>query len=345
MQYNPLGTSSIQVSRICLGTMTFGEQNEESQAHAQMDLVFERGVNFFDTAEMYPIPPRAETQGRTETHIGNWLARSGRRDQIILATKATGPGDWMAHIRSGPRLNERHIREALHGSLQRLRTDYVDLYQLHWPERRTNFFGRLGYEHQPEQDGVPIEETLNALAKLVEEGKVRTIGVSNETPWGVMAYLRLAEQQGGPRIVSIQNPYNLLNRTFEIGLAEIAHREKVGLLAYSPLAFGVLSGKYLDGKRPEGARLSLFSGYSRYSKPHVEPVVRRYVELARQHGLNPAQMALAYVNSRPFLTANIIGATTPEQLTDNLDSLELELPAEIIAEIEEIHRQCPNVAP
>jgi len=345
MQYSTLGDSGIRVSRICLGTMTFGEQNTEAESHALMDLAFDHQVNFFDTAEMYPIPPWPETQGRTESHIGSWLARNGRRDKIILATKVTGPGDWITHIRGGPRLNERQIRQALEDSLRRLGTDYVDLYQVHWPERRTNFFGRLGYTHQPGNDGIPLEETLAVLGKLVEEGKVRCIGVSNETPWGVMKYLQLAEKHGWPRIVSIQNPYNLLNRTFEIGLAEIAHRENVGLLAYSPLAFGVLSGKYLDGARPAGARLTLFPHYARYSAPHVEPVVRRYVELARHHGLSPAQMALAYVNSRPFLTANIIGATTPEQLLEDIASIDVKLPETVLTAIEETHLSCPNVAP
>ncbi len=346
MQYATLGPKGPKVSRICLGTMTFGEQNSEAEAHAQMDLAFERGVNFFDTAEMYPIPPRAESQGRTETYIGNWLAKTGCRDRIILATKVSGPGaDWLPWIRGGPRLDEKHIRQALHGSLKRLQTDYVDLYQVHWPERQTNFFGKLGYQHHPEADGIPIETTLEALAKLMEEGKIRAIGVSNETPWGVIQYLSLAEKHGWPRIVTIQNPYNLLNRTFEIGLAEIAHRENVGLLAYSPLAFGVLSGKYLDGARPPRARLTLFPGYGRYSKPQAENQVRQYVAVARRHGLSPAQMALAYVNSRPFLTASIIGATTLQQLEEDIDSIRAELPAEVVAEIDKIHEQCPNVAP
>ncbi len=345
MDYSTLGETDIQVSRICLGTMTFGEQNTEKESHSQLDLAFERGVNFIDTAEMYPIPPKRETQGVTETYIGNWLSRTGLRDRIILATKVTGPGEWISHIRGGPRLSAKHIRQALEGSLRRLRTDYIDLYQIHWPERHTNFFGRLGYRHQPEEDGVSIAETLETLAKLVGEGKIRTIGVSNETPWGTMQYLNLADHHGWPRIVSIQNPYNLLNRTFEIGLAEISHRENTGLLAYSPLAFGVLSGKYLGGKHPAGARLTLFPHYARYSAPHVETAVQRYVELAENHGLSPAQMALAFVNSRPFLTANIIGATHLSQLAEDIGSIDLELPDEVIKGIEAIHASCPNVAP
>lgn len=346
MRYSSLGPAGPKVSRICLGTMTYGEQNTEAQAHAQMDLAFERGVNFFDSAEMYPIPPRAETQGRTETFIGNWLAKTGQRDRVILASKVSGPAaDWLPWLRGGPRLNPTQIRQALEDSLKRLRTDYLDLYQVHWPERQTNFFGKLGYRHLPEADGIPIESTLEGLARLVEEGKIRAIGVSNETPWGVMQYLKLAEKNGWPRIVSIQNPYNLLNRTFEIGLAEFAHREQVGLLAYSPLAFGVLTGKYLGGARPPGARLTLYPHYGRYSKPQVEKLVRQYLELARKHSLKPAQMALAYVNSRPFLTANIIGATTLEQLEEDLDSIDLDLAPEILDKIEAIHEDCPNIAP
>ena len=345
MAYAQLGRTGIRVSRICLGTMTFGEQNTEAESHDQLDLAFDYGVNCIDTAEMYPVPPRAETQGLTERYIGSWLARTGRRDRVVLATKVAGPADWLSYLRGGPRLEAVQIRRALEDSLRRLQTDYVDLYQVHWPERRTNYFGELGYTHRPEQDGVPIEETLEALARLVDAGKVRAIGVSNETPWGVMQYLNLAERHGWPRIVSIQNPYNLLNRSFEVGLAEFAHREAVGLLAYSPLAFGVLTGKYLGGARPQGARLTLFSRFDRYNKPRTEQVVARYVELARTYGLSPAKMALAYVNSRPFVTANIIGATNLDQLREDLGSIELTLPPEVVAGIEAIHAECPNLAP
>ena len=345
MKYNELGNSGIKVSRICLGTMTFGEQNTQAEAHAQMDYALEHGVNFFDTAEMYSIPPKAETQGHTESYIGNWLSVRSQRDKVVLATKVAGPADWMSHLRGGPRLTEPHIREALHDSLRRLKTDYVDLYQVHWPERQTNFFGQLGYQHQPEQDGIAIEETLDILNRLVDEGKVRSIGVSNETPWGVMRYLDQSKDQGWSRIVSIQNPYNLLNRSFEVGLSEIAHRENVGLLAYSPLAFGVLTGKYLDGARPPAARLTLFEGYNRYSKLPIESVIRQYIALAQQHNLNPAQMALAYVNSRPFVTSNIIGATNLSQLEENINSINLKLDDEVLEGIESIHAACPNIAP
>ncbi len=345
MRYSELGKSGITISSICLGTMTYGQQNTQQQAHAQLDYAIDRGINFIDTAEMYSIPPKAETQGRTEGYIGNWLSASGNRDRLVLATKAAGPAEWMSHLRGGPRLNERHIREALDNSLRRLHTDYIDLYQVHWPERQTNFFGKPGYSHQPENDGVDIEETLDVLNQLVIEGKIRTIGVSNETPWGVMRYLELAQKHNWSRIVSIQNPYNLLNRSFEVGLSEISHRENVGLLAYSPLAFGTLTGKYLDGKSPHNSRLTLFQGYQRYSKPPVETIIRQYVELAQDYGLSPAQMALAYVNTRPFVIANIIGATTLEQLKENIDSIELTLDKRILDEIEKIHASCPNIAP
>lgn len=346
MQYRRLGTTDLQVSALCLGTMTFGEQNTEAEAHAQLDRALEAGINFIDTAEMYPVPPGAETQGLTEAYIGSWLTRRGGRDRLILASKVAGPGDWLSYLRGGKaRLDRANIEAALDGSLKRLGTDYLDLYQLHWPDRPTNFFGRLGYEHPAEDHSVPIAETLAVMGDLVRAGKVRHIGVSNETPWGVMRYLQLAEHQALPRIQSIQNPYNLLNRTFEIGLAEIAHREACGLLAYSPLAFGVLSGKYLGGARPAGARLTLFQRFDRYSSALAERTVRAYVELARQHGVDPAQMALAWVTTRPFVTANIIGATSREQLDSNLASLDLELTPELLEGIEAIHLRQPSPCP
>jgi aryl-alcohol dehydrogenase-like predicted oxidoreductase len=297
-------------------------------------------------AEMYPVPPRAETYGQTERYIGSWLRRSGRRDRVILATKVMGPSEDLLYVRDGStRLDRRNIEAAINGSLERLGTDYIDLYQLHWPDRRSNFFGKLGYVHDPKDDPIPLEETLEALGRLVETGKVRFIGVSNETPWGVMRYLQIAAERGLPRIVSIQNPYNLLNRSFEVGLAEIAHRESVGLLAYSPLGFGVLTGKYLDGQRPEGARLTRFQRFQRYTREAAQAPIRAYVETARKHGLDPAQMALAYVNSRPFLTSTIIGATSLEQLASNIASIDLELSAEVLAEIEAIHQRHPNPCP
>ncbi|MGQ4878314.1 NADP(H)-dependent aldo-keto reductase [Billgrantia sp. LNSP4103-1] len=343
MQTRPLGDTGIEVSRLCLGTMTFGEQNSEAEAHEQLDRAVAFGINFIDTAEMYPVPPRAETQGLTEKFIGSWLKRRGSRDDVIIASKVTGPG--LEHIRGGPRLDRDHIHRAIDASLKRLQTDYVDLYQLHWPERATNYFGRLGYEHDDEQQPIPLEETLDALKELVEAGKVRAIGLSNDTPWGVMKSLQLAERLELPRVASVQNPYNLLNRTFEVGLAEIAHRENVGLLAYSPLAFGVLSGKYLAGKRPESARLTLYERFKRYTSPLAEQATQAYVDIALKHDLDPAQMALAFVNSRSFLTSNIIGATTMEQLEDNLASESLKLEQSVIDAIDEVHKRIPNPSP
>lgn len=345
MQTRKLGNTDIDVSLICLGTMTWGEQNSEQDAFGQLDRAIGAGVNFIDAAEMYPVPPRAETQGLTERYLGNWLTRRGRRDDLVIATKVAGPGNGLDYLRGGPRLTRDHIRAACEQSLERLQTDYIDLYQVHWPERRTNFFGRLGYRHYPDEQATPIEETLGALAELVQEGKVRHIGLSNETPWGTARYLALAERHGWPRPVSVQNPYNLLNRTFELAGAEFAHREQVGLLAYSPLAFGMLSGKYLGGARPEGARLTRFSRFSRYSNAQGEAATRAYAELARAHGLSPAQMALAYVNSRPFVTANIIGATSLAQLDENLASGAIVLDDGVLDAIEALHAQytypCP----
>ncbi|HSH42700.1 MAG TPA: NADP(H)-dependent aldo-keto reductase, partial [Arenicellales bacterium] len=345
MHYRKLGHTDIDVSLICLGTMTFGEQNTEREAHEQLDRAVAAGVNFIDTAELYPVPPRGETQGRTEEHIGSWLARRGRRDDLVIASKVAGPTDWCPHIRGGTSHPDAHnIEIALNDSLRRLQTDYIDLYQVHWPDRSANFFGKLGYEYDA-SPSLPIEDTLEALARQVEAGRIRHIGISNETPWGTMRYLQLAEARGWPRIVSIQNPYSLLNRSFEIGLAEISQREDVGLLAYSPLGFGVLSGKYLDGARPEGARLTLYERFSRYSNPQGVRATAAYVELALDHGLDPAEMALAYINSRPFVTANIIGATRMEQLESNLGSVDLTLSEEVLEGIEAIHQAHPNPCP
>ncbi len=348
MKYHALGRSDIQVSEIALGTMTWGEQNTPQEAFAQIDCALDHGVNFLDTAELYAIPPRAETYGRTEEIIGAWLAQSGRRDDVVLASKVCGPTDWCPHIRDGKAHLDRHnIIRACEDSLRRLQTDYLDLYQTHWPDRSTNFFGKLGYQHQDAREaaGAPIEETLRAMEILVESGKVRAVGVSNETAWGVMQHLRLAEQQSLPRIVSIQNPYNLLNRSFEIGLAEVACREAVGLLAYSPLAFGVLAGKYLHGRQPAGARLTLFPHYTRYSNAQAEQATVAYVALAAEFALDPAQMALAFIRQQPFVTATIIGATSMAQLQSNLASVELQLPDACVEQIEAIHRRFPNPCP
>lgn len=346
MHYRPLGRTGINVSALCLGSMTWGEQNSEKDAFAQIDRARQAGINFIDTAEMYPVPPRGETAGATESIIGNYLASRGGRSNWIIASKIAGPGDWLPHIRDGrTRFVREHISSALDASLQRLKTDCIDLYQLHWPDRNTNFFGKLGYRHNPDEQLTAVEDTLEALDAEVRAGRIRHIGLSNETPWGVSRFLQLAEARGWPRIASIQNPYNLLNRSFEVGLAEMAIREQVGLLAYSPLAFGSLTGKYLDGQRPAGARLSLFSRFNRYTGEQAESATRRYVELARQHGLDPAQMALAFVNRQPFVTSNIIGATTLDQLEVNLGSINLGLSDNLLEALEEIHRALPNPAP
>lgn len=347
MHYQTLGRSDLRVSTICLGTMTWGEQNTEQEAHEQLDLAVDHGVNFIDAAEIYPVPPKAETQGLTERYLGNWLAQRSNRDRVVIATKVSGSSDGLEWIRGGPEMTARHIREAVDGSLERLQTDYIDLYQIHWPDRSANYFGKL--EYAPDDDGgdavAVIEETLHTLAGLVEAGKIRHIGVSNETPWGVMQYLMLASQHGLPRIASIQNPYSLLNRSFEVGLAEFAQREQTGLLAYSPLGFGTLTGKYLDDQWPQGARITEFPRFARYVGETAQRATRAYVELARDHGLSPAQMALAFVNMRPFLTANIIGATTREQLAENLASVDVRLDDDVLASIEAIHRENPYPAP
>ncbi len=347
MQYRKLGTTNIDVSAICLGSMTWGKQNTEAEAFAQIDYALDQGINFIDTAELYAVPPEAKTYGATETIIGNWLKRSGKRDEIVLASKVCGPTDWCPHIRGGKSKPDRtNIFTAIEGSLKRLQTDYIDLYQVHWPDRNTNYFGKLGYEAVDNEASTPIEETLAALNELVTQGKVRHIGISNETPWGTMQYLKLAETYDLPRIASIQNPYNLLNRSFEVGLAEIAHREQVGLLAYSPLAFGTLSGKYVDGALPQGSRLTLFSDrYSRYSNPEGVNATRRYVELAHESGITPAQMALAFVNGKSFVTANIIGATSMKQLKENIGSIDIALSDELLESIEAIHITQPNPCP
>lgn len=348
MQYNTLGHTDIKVSQICLGTMTYGEQNTEQEGHQQLDYAVDHGVNFIDTAELYSIPPKAETYGKTEQIIGTWLAKRGRRDDIVLASKIAGPGpEWVSHIRGGKtRFDTTHIDQALEASLKRLQTDYLDLYQLHWPERNTNYFGQLGYQaREQEQDLTPIKQTLQALKKHVDAGRIRTIGLSNETPWGIMQFLTLAEQFDLPRVVSVQNPYSLLNRTYEIGNAEVSHREQVGLLAYSPLGFGVLTGKYLGGQQPAGARITLWPHYARYSSPQGIAATEAYVNLAKQHNLDPAQMALAFVNQQPFMTSNIIGATTLQQLEDNIRSVDIELSGKVLSGIAEIHQQYPNPAP
>ena len=349
MQYRPLGRTNINVSLITLGTMTWGEQNTEAEAHSQLDYATERGINLIDVAEMYPVPPKAETQGLSERYLGTWLKKSGKRDQLLIATKATGPARKPhnpRHVRGGiNNFDRKGLTEALNGSLERLQLDHVDLYQLHWPDRSVNSFGQLNYSHIADEDTVAIDETLRILSEFVKAGKIRHIGLSNETSWGVAQFLRAAEKFDLERVVTIQNPYNLLNRGFEINLAEFAHREQVGLLAYSPLAFGMLSGKYENGARPAAGRLTLFERFTRYTNPQAESATKAYVALARKHGIDPAQMALAYVSSRPFVTSNIIGATTMDQLRSNIDSLSVQLSPEIIEQIDAIHKTQPNPAP
>ncbi|MBL8485603.1 MAG: aldo/keto reductase [Rhodocyclaceae bacterium] len=345
MKMNTLGDGGPQVSEICLGTMTWGTQNSEADAHAQLDAAFAAGVNFVDTAEMYSVPATAESYGRSETYIGTWLRRQPR-DRVVLATKACGPGRTMKWVRNGePGLDRANLRAALEGSLRRLQTDFVDLYQLHWPDRNTPLFGGYQFDPARERPSTPIRDTLEALAELVREGKVRYVGLSNETPWGVMQFLRLAEELGLPRIVSVQNAYSLLNRTWETGLAEIAYRERLGLLAYSPLAFGYLTGKYFTDP-PGRGRINLFENFGqRYTKENVVPAARAYCDLARRHGLAPGAMALAFVRSRRFVAATIIGATNLVQLAENLASAEVTLSAELTREIEAIHLRYTNPAP
>ncbi|RLA16540.1 MAG: NADP(H)-dependent aldo-keto reductase [Gammaproteobacteria bacterium] len=345
MQYRSLGSTDIQVSLICLGTMTWGQQNSQAEAHLQLDYALDNGVNFIDTAEMYSVPTKAETQGSTETIIGNWLAERGHRDQVILTTKVAGRSMGMDYLRGGPRLDRANIESAIDNSLRRLQTDYLDLYQVHWPDRQTNYFGQLEYQHDADAEHIAIEETLTVLAELVASGKVRHLGISNETPWGAMRWLQAAQTLNLPRVVSIQNPYSLLNRSFEIGLAEVSHRESIGLLAYSPMAFGTLSGKYIDGTAGADDRVNQFPQFARYTKPQGVAATREYVQLARDNGLDPGQMALAFVNSRPFLASTIIGATSMAQLESNIGSAEVQLSDEVLEAIQAIHTRFPNPCP
>jgi aryl-alcohol dehydrogenase-like predicted oxidoreductase len=347
MDYRPLGRTGIKVSAIGLGTMTFGEQNSEAEGHEQLDFAFDQGVNLIDTAEMYSVPPSAATYGATERVIGSWFKRSGKRDKVILATKVAGPGAVLgvSHVRGGDnKLDRRNIFAAVESSLQRLQTDYIDLYQMHWPSRPTNYFGRLAYQHVDNDQSVTIDETLGAMSELVRAGKIRHIGLSNETCWGVHQYLQLAAA-GHERIVSIQNPYNLLNRTFEIGLAEMAIREDVGLLAYSPLAFGMLTGKFLNGARPPEARMVRWTRFSRYINEYAERATTAYAGVAHKHGLNMAQMSLAFARQQRFMTSVLIGATTMEQLRINLASAAVNLGPEVVQDIDAVHRSQPNPCP
>ena len=349
MQFRPLADTGIFLPEICLGTMTFGEQNTQEQAFPQLDYALDQGVYFWDTAEMYPVPPKPETQGATERIIGNWIAARGGRDKLFLASKIAGPSQGGSHIRDGKtRFVADEISAAIDQSLSRLQTDYIDLYQLHWPQRPTNFFGKLGYgnaEAAEDRTVTDLEETLTALQDEIKKGRIRYIGLSNETPWGTMKFLHLAEKLGLSKFVSVQNPYNLLNRTYEIGMSEIAHYEGVGLLAYSPLAFGYLTGKFRHGARPANARVTLFSRFSRYSNPQSEWATEQYAQLAEQHGLSLTQLALAFIKQQFFVTSTIIGATNLDQLKENIQAFEIDLSEEILKGIEAIHRQQPNPAP
>ena len=347
MEYRKLGKTDLQVSSLCLGSMTWGEQNSEAEAHAQLDCALDQGINFVDTAEMYAVPPREETYGLTESAIGSWFAKGRARDRVVLATKVAGRSARMTWVRGGSQLlDRRNITAALEGSLSRLKTDYIDLYQLHWPDRITNYFGTLNYPHVDKDEGTPISETVAVLAELIRSGKIRHYGLSNETPWGLMRFITESARQNVPPPVSIQNPYSLLNRTFEVGLSEFSHREAVGLLAYSPLSFGLLSGKYAGGARPPNARLTLFgSHFKRYSNPEAQAGAEAYVALAERYALRPAQMALAYVTGRPFVTSCIIGATTLDQLNENIASSKITLSKELQKEIEKVFIAHPNPAP
>jgi len=346
MKFKKLGHTNIDVSLICLGTMNMGEQNTQEEGFEQMNYSFEQGVNFFDTAEVYAVPPRQETYGKTEEIIGNWFIKSKKREKIILATKMVGPGvEWIRN--GGGNYTEKNIAIAIDGSLKRLQTDYIDLYQLHWPERNTNYFGKRNYEHDSgEGKWNDLESVLKALKKFVDQGKIKYIGVSNETPWGLSKFLEVAEQLNLPRIVSVQNPYNLLNRAYDIGMSEISCREKVGLLAYSPLAIGYLSGKYRDNQIPKNSRIGLFGDFwTRYKEDNAKKAVDDYFKLAKENGLTLTQMSLAFVNSRPFMTSNIIGATTMEQLKENIGTADIELNEEIVEKINLIHSNNPNPTP
>ncbi|MGM0931978.1 MAG: aldo/keto reductase [Bacteroidota bacterium] len=344
MKYTNLPNTDIKVSKICLGTMTWGQQNTEAEGHQQIDYALDQGVNFLDTAEMYAVPARPETQGRTEEIIGTWLNKTKRRDEIVLASKIAGPGEQVAHIREKLDYSREALEDALDKSLKRLQTDVIDLYQLHWPERQTNFFGKRGFSLDEDEGWKEnFEEVLSNLQYFVKKGKIKYIGLSNETPYGLMRFLEESKKDL-PRVLTVQNPYNLLNRKDEIGLTEILHREKVGYLPYSPLGMGVLTGKHLDGIK-KNSRLDLFPQYKRYSGDQAVKATREYSEIAKKHGLSFAQMSLAFINQQPFVTSNIVGATNLDQLAENIGSIDLELSSEILEEINAVHERIPNPAP
>ena len=345
MKFRKLGTTDIDVSLICLGTMTWGTQNTEKDAFEQMDYAVSQGINFFDTAEIYSVPPTSDSYGKTEVMIGNWFEKRKNRDKIILASKVAGPGcDWIRG--GGNNFDEKKIGEAIDGSLKRLKTDYIDLYQLHWPERSTNFFGRRDYLfNNKEGNWNSFESILEALEKYIKSGKIRYIGMSNETPYGLSRYLEISKNKGAPRMMSVQNPYNLVNRTYEIGMSEISIREKCGLLVYYPLAAGGLSGKYRNGKMPKDSRMALFKGWERHLNPLAMKAYDKYFKLAKDFNLTMVQLAQSFVNSRPFVTSNIIGATTMDQLKENVESINIEFTDEMMDKVNEIHNNNPNPSP
>ena len=344
MNYRKLGNTDLEVSTICLGTMTWGEQNTQEEGFEQMDYALDQGVNFWDTAELYAVPPKAETFGHTETIIGNWFKKNKKRDKVILATKVAGPS--RKYLRNGENsFVGKNLDQAINDSLKRLKTDYIDLYQLHWPERNVNNFGKLGYTHK-ENSWNEFEDVLDNLKKYIDSGKIRYVGLSNETPWGVMKYLKLSKDKNLPRMMSIQNPYSLLNRSYEVGLAEISIREKIGCLAYSPLASGYLSGKYRNGNFPKGSRMERdFDFWTRYRKPNVDKVVEEYFKISKKYNLDISQMSIKFCEVQDFMTSVIIGATTMEQLKTDIESVKVKLDENVIKEINEIQKIYPNPCP
>jgi aryl-alcohol dehydrogenase-like predicted oxidoreductase len=345
MKYTTLPNTDIKVSKICLGTMTWGNQNTEAEGHEQLDYAISQGVNFIDTAELYPVPATAETSGRTSTIIGNWLQKRNNRDQVIIASKIAGPGDYTAHIRTNG-FSKEGLNDAITKELKRLQTDYIDLYQLHWPERQTNTFGIRDYKHTPDdawQDN--FNEVLHSLQDFIKEGKIRHVGMSNEKAWGAMRYIEESNKLDLPRMITIQNAYSLLNRVFEGDIAEVSIRENIGLLAYSPMAFGVLSGKYIKGTAGDDARLSLFPRFARYSSEQSTEATKRYLKIAENNRMSLAQMSLAFVTQQPFVTSNIIGATKLNQLKENIDSINITLSEDTLAQINAVHAVIPNPAP
>ena len=345
MNYIALPNTDTKVSKICLGTMTFGQQNTECEGHSQLDFAFEKGINFIDTAEMYSVPARQETYGSTEKIIGTWFKKSGKRDEVVLATKIAGPNPLFTYMRDKNDFSPASIQFALDQSLKRLQTDYIDLYQLHWPERKTNTFGQRGFKIIEEGWEDNFHQVLETLQGFIQQGKIKNIGVSNETPWGMMRFLEESKKHNLPRISTIQNPYSLVNRSFEVGLSEICYRENVGLLAYSPMAFGVLSGKFLTGESHPNARINLFPQFARYNSENTREASRLYNEIAKDFGLTLTELALAFIEKQPFVTSTIIGATNLEQLEQNINTINVSLSEEIMLEVENIQNNFPNPAP